>query len=96
MLTCSQIIEIVSTQTGITPEQIKSSSRKANIVQARHISMVLSRWHTKDNLLNISLSHGRVNHATVLHACENIYFDIRTNPQFRNLFESCENLVKNA
>lgn len=96
MLTCSQIIEITSTQTGITPEQIKSSSRKANIVQARHISMVLSRWYTKLNLLNIAIEHGRINHATVLHACENIHFDLRTNSQFRELFETCEKLVKNA
>jgi len=89
----STILEIVSTVTNIPVSDIISKSRKQEIVLARHISMYCSRFKTSLNLLTIAQNHGKNNHATVIHACENINFDIKTNKTVRETVQEIETLI---
>ena len=95
-LTTSEIQQIVSNVTKISVSDIISKSRKAEIVQARHLSMYFSRFNTNQNLLTIANQHGKDNHATVIHACSAIHFDKRSNISLAEKFQTIENLVKNS
>ena len=71
------IILAVSEYTGIHPEQIKSETRKENIVRARHIAMWLCRYYTRASLQSIASCFNCKRHATVIHAAkqtENMFF----------------------
>ena len=90
----STILEIVSMVTNVPVTDIISKSRKQEIVLARHISMYFSRFKTTNNLLSIALKHGKNNHATVIHACQNISFDIKTNKNVRETIQEIETLIQ--
>jgi chromosomal replication initiator protein len=90
----SKIQDLVASATGIKVSDILSKSRKAEIVRARHISMYLCRWNTSINLLNIAIRHGRDNHATVIHACNCIQNDIRSNKKVAEIISQLESIIK--
>jgi chromosomal replication initiator protein len=90
----NRIQNLVSLSTGIKVSDICSKSRKAEIVQARHISMYLCRWRTSINLFNIAKLHGKDNHATVIHACTCIQNDMRVNKKLANLISELESTLK--
>ena len=86
-ITVNQIQEIVSNVTKISVDDIKSQTRKANIVQARHLSMHFSRWNTNLPMLKIALLHGKNNHATIIHADECVSYDIRKNVKLKEQYD---------
>ena len=86
-ISISKIQQIVSEITNISIDEINSASRKAHIVQARHLSMHFSRWNTNLPMLKIARSHGKENHATVIHADESISFDIKRNSKLKETHE---------
>lgn len=96
MSTVQQIQTIVSQITGISVSQINSPSRKANVVQARHLSMYFSRFNTNLNLLTIANQHGRDNHATVIHASACIHQDKKTNKLVESMYNEIESLIKSS
>ena len=95
-ITVQQIQEIVSNVTNIPVSAIISPTRKANIVQARHLSMHFSRWNTNLPMLKIAVQHGRDNHATVIHADTCISHDIRKNAKLKETYDQIQALIKNA
>ena len=64
--------EAVCAYFNITRDQMLSPSRKRQIVQARQISMYLSRNLTNSSLSVIGEQSGGKDHATVLHACNTV------------------------
>ena len=64
------IILAVSDYTGICPEQIVSTTRKENIVRARHIAMWICRYYTRTSLQSIAACFNCKRHATVIHAAK--------------------------
>jgi chromosomal replication initiator protein len=94
-ISISQIQEIVSNVSNISVELINSPSRKANIVQARHLSMHFSRWNTQLPMLKIAKLHGRDNHATIIHADTCISNDIRKNVRLKEIYNEIESQIKN-
>jgi chromosomal replication initiator protein len=87
---------IVSNVTGIKVSEICSTSRKAEIVQARHLSMYFFRFNIKIGTKEIASLHGKGNHATVLHACNCIHQDRRTNKRLNEMYQQIESQIKNA
>lgn len=90
-----QIQQIVSNVTKISLEDIISQTRKANIVQARHLSMHFSRWYTALPMKKIANLHGKDNHATIIHADEVISSEIRRNKSLKAIYEEIESQIKN-
>jgi len=67
------IIKVVADQYGIRPEDIKSMSRKKEIVTPRHIAMYLIRFLNNDiSLEDVGKAIGDRDHTTVIHGCEKI------------------------
>ena len=94
-ISVEQIQQIVAQLTGISVEAIISQSRKANIVQARHLSMHFSRWNTELPMKKIAKLHGKDNHATIIHADEVISYGIRKDTKLKEIYSEIESQIKN-
>jgi chromosomal replication initiator protein len=90
----NQIIKTVSSETGISVEMLLSRSRRAPIVQARQISMWLSRWNSEASLQDIARLHGCTNHANVIHGCKQIEDRRSINLGFKEFTNHLKNNIK--
>jgi hypothetical protein len=85
-ITISSIQECVSIATKIKIDDILMNdkikgARKREKINARHLSMSLSKKYTNHSLAYIGTAHGGRDHATVLHACSTISNLIDTKDQ---------------
>lgn len=87
-LTIDLIQDIVCGFYNIKPELIHTASRKRQIVQARQVTMYLSKQYTEMSLAQIGSLIGKKNHATVLHACRMVKEQMEVDKLFRD--EVCE------
>ncbi|HAE34384.1 MAG: chromosomal replication initiator protein DnaA [Chitinophagales bacterium] len=72
-------------------EKLKEKTRKRAIVQARQLSMYLSKNFTKNSLKSIGKHFGGRDHSTVIHSCQAIQNLMDTDSKFK---ESVEDLTK--
>ncbi|MDR1918187.1 MAG: chromosomal replication initiator protein DnaA [Tannerellaceae bacterium] len=89
------ILERVCGYFNLDPPAIQANSRKREIVQARQISMYLSKKYTDHSLSHIGKIVGKKDHATVLHACKSVKDQIEINKSFRSAIEEIEAKLKN-
>ena len=88
------IIKTVSELTGISTDAIVGKSRKADIVEARQLSMWGCRWFTEASLQYIAGAHGKDNHATVIWACSQVDSRASVDKKFKALTSELRNLIK--
>lgn len=93
-LTIDSISEIVCKHFNIKSELIHTASRKREIVQARQVTMYLSKQYTEMSLSQIGTIIGKKNHATVLHACRIVRDQIEVDKSFRNDIAEIEKKLK--
>ena len=92
--TIKGIQKVVCDYFQIENERFLSSSRKRELVQARQISMYLSRSYTKNSLAAIGLQTGNRDHATVLHAWNTVCDLIDTDRSFRKYVSDIEKILQ--
>lgn len=93
-LNIARIQESVCEYFNITREELLSASRKRQIVQARQISMYLSRnLLTNCSLATIGNETGGKDHATVLHACNTVSDLMATDRSFKRYVSDIENAL---
>ena len=78
-ISCETIKNAVCKKFGIKLSDIESSKRKREYTYPRQIAMYLCREMTDLSLPKIGLSFGGKDHTTVLHACEKITKELKTN-----------------
>lgn len=83
-ITPSLIIEVVAEHFGISPEDIVSKKRTAELVQPRQVVMYLCRQLTEVSLQNIAKSIGKKDHTTVLHGIEKITEKMESDEELKN------------
>lgn len=93
-ITVDAIESIVCEYYNIKSEQIHSTSRKREIVQARQVTMYLSKSYTEMSLAQIGSLVGKKNHATVLHACKIIKEQMEVDKAFRDEINEIEKKLK--
>lgn len=93
-LTIDNIAEIVCKHFNIKNELIHTASRKREIVQARQVTMYLSKQYTELSLAQIGAVIGKKNHATVLHACRIVKDQIEVDKSFRGEIDEIEKRLK--
>lgn len=77
------IVNVVCEYFGIPIDQLSSSTRKQQVVQARQVAMYLSKKYSSASLAAIGQQCGNKDHATVHHACKTISDRIETDKQFK-------------
>lgn len=92
-ITIEKIQDIVSNYFHIDLNEIQSKSRKREIVQARQVSMFLSKKYTDSSYSHIGHIIGKRDHATVLHACKTVQDSIDVDKSFRLAMKDIEDLL---
>lgn len=95
-VTPESIVEHVSKYYGISKEDIYSTKRPANILNARQVAMYITREMTDLSLSLIGDRFGGKNHSTVLHSINQIETKMEKDPKFSQIInEMIENINKN-
>ncbi|GHT28037.1 chromosomal replication initiator protein DnaA [Bacteroidia bacterium] len=89
-ITVDKIQNVVSTYFNIELKEIHSKSRKREIVQARQVTMFLSKKYTDYSYSHIGSLVGQRDHATVLHACKAIQNSLDVDRSFRTAMNDIE------
>ncbi|MBN2181756.1 MAG: hypothetical protein JW715_07560, partial [Sedimentisphaerales bacterium] len=79
----SDIESAVASYFGITPSSMHSAKKNRTVALARHMSMYLTRKHTRMSSSEIGRVMGGKNHATVLLACRKVEEMIEKNSAVR-------------
>lgn len=77
----------------ITINDLKGKKKSANIAYPRQIGMYLSRMLTEETFPRIGLEFGGRDHSTVIHACDKIEKDLKTNPTLINAMKEIKNKI---
>ncbi len=94
-ITIEKIQDVVSNYYKIELSVMHSKSRKRDIVQARQVSMFLSKKYTNSSYSHIGYKIGKRDHATVLHACKTVQDSIDIDKKFCKSIVEIENILKN-
>jgi len=81
------IIDAVSRYFDIKPEEFRSKKRNREIAYPRQIAMFLCRELTDMSLPKIGDEFGGRDHTTVMHACDKISEDMKSNAELRRTIE---------
>lgn len=79
---------------NIAPDQLKSKTRKREVVQSRQVAMYFAKTYTKNSLASIGSQIGGKDHATVLHACKTVNNLMETDKCFRRSIQEIEKRFK--
>lgn len=82
-----QIKNVVSKHFNIKMSDLESSKRTNQIAYPRQIAMYLCRTMTDLSFPNIGQLFGGKHYTTVMHACEKIQKELRTNPDLKEIIE---------
>lgn len=93
-ITINTIESLVCEFYNIKSELIHSASRKRQIVQARQVTMYLTKSYTEMSLAQIGSLIGKKNHATVLHACKIVKEQMEVDKNFREEISEIEKKLK--
>lgn len=90
-----KIQKAVAAYYQITVEDLKSKKRTSNINYPRQVAMYLCRMTTDETIVKIGLEFGNRDHSTVLHSCDKIASDLRTNIKLKETLEEIKNKIVN-
>lgn len=79
---------------NIAMDQLKSKTRKREIVQSRQVAMYFAKNYTKNSLASIGSQIGGKDHATVLHACKTVNNLMETDKRFKRCIQDIEKRFK--
>ena len=94
-LTIEEIQKKVSKVFQISVEDLRSPSRKKQIVTARQTAMYLTRVFLKKSLTDIGMAFGKKDHTTVLNSLKKVEKLKSENKEFKRLIEVLNNEIHN-
>lgn len=92
-ITIENIVEIISKELNVKPSEIKSKSRKQNIVEARRIGIYLAKNLTPNSMPQLANFFGMKDHSAVSKNIKKIYEIIQSDEYFKIRIEELKNLV---
>lgn len=85
VISIQNIINAVCNYFEITPEEMKSKTRKRKIAHPRHIAMYLCRNLTEESFANIGKEFGNMDHTSIIHGCDKIEAECLNNSETRKI-----------
>jgi chromosomal replication initiator protein len=92
-VTVDRIQHEVATDYGVTIEGLKSRKRTKNLTVPRQVAMHLCRQLTDLPLVEIGQAFGGRDHTTVIHACDKVDSQIKTNRGVRRRIEQLRDRI---
>lgn len=92
-LSVPEILDFVCKYYNISPSDVKGKKRKREIVQARHIVMLISKEHTETSLAAIGAELGGRSHSTIIHGVNKIIEDMETSPRIAEEVQDIKELL---
>ena len=86
-ITVESITEIVAEHFNITASDIVSTKKSRNIAHPRQICMYLCRELTEISLKDIGSKLGNRDHSTILHGCNKIADDLKTDSSLQSVID---------
>lgn len=86
----NKIQKVVAEYFQISIEDLKSKKRNSNISFPRQIAMFLCRKFTDESFPKIGIEFGGKDHSTVMHSCEKIEREIKTNKDLADTIDKLE------
>ncbi len=86
----NKIQKVVAEYFQISVEDLKSKKRNSNISFPRQIAMFLCRKFTDESFPKIGIEFGGKDHSTVMHSCEKIEREIKTNKDLADTIDKLE------
>ena len=86
-ITVESITDTVAEHFGITAADILSSKKSRNIAHPRQICMYLCRELTNISLKDIGQKLGKRDHSTILHGCNKIADDLKTDTSLQSVVD---------
>ncbi|MEM6836767.1 MAG: chromosomal replication initiator protein DnaA [Cyanobacteria bacterium P01_C01_bin.120] len=90
------VMQVVIEFFGVSEADLKSSSRKREISQARQIGMYLMRQHTDLSLPKIGALFGGKDHTTVMYGCDKIAEKIKQDPTLNQTVRDVSDRINTA
>ena len=81
------VIQAVATCFSFSPDELRGAKRSRKIVEARQIAMYLTKEITEYTNTEIGHIFGGREHSTVMHACQRVEEQLRSNPQLEASIE---------
>jgi len=89
-----QVIQLVSDNYNISPEDLTSKKKTNNIAIPRQVAMYICRVYLEENLTKIGIEFGGKNHTTVMHAVDKIKNEILKDEALNNEIQKLINKIK--
>lgn len=88
-----QVIQLVSDNYNISPEDLTSKKKTNNIAIPRQIAMYICRVYLNQNFTKIGIEFGGKNHTTVMHAVDKIKNEILNDEALNNEIQKLINKI---
>ena len=95
VISSEYIQEVVGKYFNVDPEDLKSSKRSNDVTFPRQIAMYLCRNIAQMSMPQIGKDFGNRDHSTVMHSCNKIEKEMKTNSNTKLIVESVQNLLLN-
>lgn len=94
-ITLDTIVDEVARTFNVTPEEIKSSNRRANLSRARQVAIYLVKDITNMSMEQIGSEFNGRHHSTIVYTCQQVEKTMETDPKVKEIIHNIKKNLQN-